>query len=149
MRRLWYLIIVLPVALGIIIFVFYPTEKRRIKKVINGSETAIIEEDIEGLMKNISYNYIDDYGNNYLLLKTRMQRVFGRLDDIDIEKEFLEIFVEDTSAEALIRARVIATHGTERGYIIGDAINPKTIKVYLEKTPYIWRIRKVDGVLSD
>ncbi len=134
------------IALGIIIVVFYPTEKSRIKKVINKSARAIRKEDVKGLMENISYNYTDDYGNNYLLLKKRMQMIFKRFDDIEIEKEFNEILVDGKNAEVMIIARVIATDDTERGYIIGDAIDPETIKVYLEKIPYIWRIRKVDLV---
>jgi hypothetical protein len=128
----------------IIILVFYPTERKRIKNVINNAERSIIEEDIDALMKNISYNYIDGYGNNYLLLKKRTQMIFRRFDDIEIEKRFKDILINGKEAEVLITTDVMASEGSERGYIIGDAVNPGMVKVYLEKSPHKWKIRRVD-----
>lgn len=144
-----YSAILLIIVLGGIIFVFYPAEKKRIRKVINKTEIAIKKEDIKGLMENISYNYTDDYGNNYLLLKRRVEEVFRMFDDIEIEKQINKIHIDKKNAEAMLSVRVIATDRAERGYIFGDAVDSKTIRIYLEKTPYTWKIEKVDLMLNN
>jgi hypothetical protein len=133
---------------AVVILMFYPTDKKRIKKIINSSEKAIIHEDLDELMKHISYNYKDDYGGSYLNLKKRMQIVFKNLDEIDITKDIVKISVEGAHAEAELNVRVIASQGDNRGYIIGDAVEAQTIKIYFEKSPYKWKVTKVDGVFD-
>ena len=61
--------LVLVVAAVIIAIVLFPSEKKRIKKVIRTCEQAVINENSEALMSLISFNYLDDYGGSYLTLK--------------------------------------------------------------------------------
>jgi|GEM_PF-1817041 hypothetical protein len=143
MRRLWWITLVFILSV-IAVLILYPTEEGRIRKVINRAEKAIVEEDIDALMENVSYNYADDYGNNYLLLRRRMEAVFRRLDDIEVEKVFRDISINDTEAEVMLRASVLATMGEERGYIYGGAGGHDSVRVYLEKTAHRWRIRRVE-----
>ncbi|MEE8329653.1 MAG: hypothetical protein V3R54_06965 [Thermodesulfovibrionia bacterium] len=142
---------------AIIVYVFYPTDKNRIRKVIGNCEEAVVAEDIDKLMKFISYNYRDEYGNGYLKLKKTLQTVFRRLDSIYIERNIKGISVNDKLAEAELSIRVlvsrpggspVATENDEKRYIIGDAGNSRTIKVFFEKTSYKWLITKVDGVFD-
>ncbi|MBI5675151.1 MAG: hypothetical protein HZC48_04865 [Nitrospirae bacterium] len=130
-------------------FVLYPTDEKRIRRVIAGSEDALIKKDLDGLFEYISYNYRDDYGNSYLILKKRMQIVFNRLNDIEIEKNLMGITVLDKTAEAELNVRVIASEGEAREYIIGDAVAWQEIKVYFEKSPYKWKIVKVAGLFGN
>ena len=132
-----------------VVFVIYPTDEKRIKRVIAGSEEALLKEDIDGLFEFISYNYQDDYGDSYLILKKRMQIVFKRLDDIEIEKNLLGITVNEKSAEADLNVKVIASEGELREYIIGDAVTWQGIKVYFEKSPYKWKIVKVADLFGN
>lgn len=136
---------------GIAVYIFYPTDENRIRKIIISSEEAVISENIDGFMKAVSFNYSDDYGNNYLLLKKRMQSAFKSLDNIKIESSIDRISVMDDNAEAELSFRVSvspgvesATGGEEREYIIGDAGKPQTVVVYFSKSPYAWLIIKVD-----
>lgn len=148
MKRRYIFFFALLLLCTIIIYVFYPTDENRIRKIINNSEKAIISEDVDKLMGFISYNYMDDYGNGYLKLKKTFLTVFKRLNDIDIERNIIKISVKDKLAEAELLIRVLASEGEERGYIIGNAVNAKTIKVFFEKSPYKWLITKVEGVFD-
>lgn len=130
------------------VFVLYPTDEKRIRRVISGSEKAILRKDLDGLFEYISYNYKDDYGNSYLILKKRMQIVFNRLNDIEIEKNLIKITVQEKNAEADLNVKVIASEAESREYIIGDAVTGQGIKVYFEKSPYKWKIVKVAGLLG-
>ncbi len=82
MKRFWFPVLVFLTIVIICILIFFPTDKKRIWKVIVASEKAIIDEELVGLMENISYNYRDEYGGTYLLIKRRMETVFKRLDNI-------------------------------------------------------------------
>jgi hypothetical protein len=132
-----------------IIYIIYPSDEKRIIQVIDKSEEAIINEDIEKLMDTISYNYMDGYGNGYLQVKHIMLNAFKRLDDIVVDRNILRISISDDTAEAELSVRAIATLGEERGYIIGDAVEPETIKVFFEKSPHKWLITKVEGVFEN
>jgi len=144
MRRLGWIILVFISLSVILILIFYPTEEGRIRKVINRAERAIEKEDIDGLMETVSYNYADNYGNNYLLLRKRMEAVFRRLDDIEIEKVFGDISVKGADAEVMMRVSALATMGDERGYVYGGAEGDEPVKVYLERTSHQWKIVKVE-----
>lgn len=148
-RRKRYLFPLLFFIIAALIFVLYPTDEKRIKRVIAGSEEALSKEDIDGLFEYISYNYRDEYGNSYLILKKRMEIVFKRLNDIETERNLLRITVQEKSAEAELNVRVIASEGAAREYIIGDSVTWQGIKVYFEKSPYKWKIVKVAGLFGN
>ncbi|MBI4654669.1 MAG: hypothetical protein HY752_06700 [Nitrospirae bacterium] len=145
--RRYAILLVLFISL-ILIPLLYPTNEKRIKKVINNTEKAVVAEDIEGMMGHISYNYLDDYGNGYLQIKNIMLQAFQLFDDIEIEKDIIKISVKNSHAEAHVSVRVIALHNEDRGYIIGDAVSAQTIKVFLEKSPNKWLVTKVEGVFD-
>ena len=130
---------------AVAIYLFYPTDEKRIREVINNCEEAIVSEDIDELMKLLSYNYMDDYGNSYLQIKGKMQTVFRRLNEIEVERDIVKISIAEDHAEAELSVRVIASEGEDRGYIIGNAGTADRIKVFFEKSPYKWLITKVEG----
>ncbi len=112
------------------------------------SEETIVTEDLEGLMKLISYNYLDDFGNGYLQIKKIMQMVFRRLNKIDIERNILKLAVRENKADAELSVRVIASEDGDIGYIIGDAGSPETIRIYFEKSSNTWLITKTGGIFN-
>jgi len=148
MKRPWFPVLVFLTIVIICILIFFPTDKKRIWKVIVTSEKAIIDEELDGLMDNISYNYRDEYGGTYLLIKRRMEAVFKRLDNIEAEVQLVKISVDKKQAEAEINVKVTASYGEDRSYIVGDQANWQNMKIYLEKSPYTWEVIKVSG-LSD
>jgi hypothetical protein len=138
---------------AVLLYFFYPSDENRIRDAIGECERAVVAEDIDGLMKFISYNYSDDYGNNYLMLKKRLSNTFRRLDNIDVEKKIKGISIQGEQAEVVLSVSVIASSSSaapqdeyDRGYILGDARGPETIKVFLEKSTYSWLIIRVEGL---
>ncbi len=130
------------------IYVLYPTDERRIIRIINNSEDAIVEKNIDKLMEYVSYNYRDDYGASYIQIKKILQTVLSRLNDIKIERNITKISVRENFAGAELDVRVIASEGEHRGYIIGDAGQAAAIKIFFEKSSYKWLITKVEGVFE-
>ena len=148
MKRPWFSVLVFLIIIIICVVIFSPTDKKRIWKVIVASEKAIIDEDIDGLMEGISFNYRDEYGGTYLLIKRRMETVFKRLDNIDTEIQLVKISVDKKQAEADINVRVTASHGEGRSYIAGDPANWQNMKIYLEKLRYKWEVISVKGLFD-
>jgi hypothetical protein len=148
MRRTW---LIVPLALTLIIagiLIFFPSDKKRVWKVIVSSEKAISDENLDGLMENISYNYRDEYGGTFLLAMRRMQSVFNKFNKIDTELQLIKISVNNKEAEAEINVRVTATHGEDSSYIIADPVNWQRMIIYLDKSPYTWKIIKVKGLVD-
>ena len=148
MKRPWFSVLVFLIIIIICILIFSPTDKKRIWKVIVASEKTIIDEDIDGLMEGISFNYRDEYGGTYLLIKRRMETVFKRLDNIDTEIQLVKISVDKKQAEADINVRVTASQGEGRSYIAGDPANWQNMKIYLEKLRYKWEVISVKGLFD-
>ncbi len=136
------------VVFAVAVFFIYPGDKRRIIRAIDKSEDAIVSENIDKLMEQVSYNYTDDYGNGYFQVKKIAETAFKRLHDLKIERSITKISVKENSAEVELSVRVIATSGEDRGYIIGDAGQAANIKVFFEKSTYKWLITKVEGVFE-
>ena len=130
------------------IYILYPTDEKRIINVINKSEDAVADKNIDKLMEYVSYNYRDDYGSSYIQIKKILQTVLSRLNDIKIERNITKISVRENFAGAELDVRVIASEGEHRGYIIGDAGQAVAIKIFFEKSSYNWLITKVEGVFE-
>ncbi len=148
MKRWIIVFLTLSVLCLISIYVLYPTDERRIIRIINNSEDAIVEKNIDKLMEYVSYNYRDDYGASYIQIKKILQTVLSRLNDIKIERNITKISVRENFAGAELDVRVIASEGEHRGYIIGDAGQAAAIKIFFEKSSYKWLITKVEGVFE-
>ena len=125
---------------------FFPSDKKRIKKVVENGRQAVINEDLKGFMDIISLNYNDDFGGNYINLKKRMDRLFKQFDNSDITLDMLGISVNGDTAAAELNLSVITSEGEYRGYLIGDAEGGHDVKVYFGKSPYRWKVVKIEGV---
>lgn len=143
------ILIFLVVLVPIFLYFLFPSDMSRIKKLFREGAVAIEKEDIEAVMSKVSFNYRDDYGLTYLYLKESMKKVFQQLSDIKIEYENLKITVGENTAYAELDVRVIATMGSDTGYILGDMPNPARLKFTLEKERTKWLITKTEGLPLD
>ena len=133
------LLIVAPVA----VYLLWPSDEARIRKLVKNEVLAIEAEDIQAVMKGISYNYSDDKGLSYLLIKRLLEREFQRLSNIKINYSDLLIEVrDDDTATAVMDLHVtsgITGGGTGGGteaaprYVIGDAEAPVVLNLALKK----------------
>ena len=133
----------------VLLYAFYPTDKKRIKMVIEDSTEAIMQEDLDKLMEHISFNYRDQYGGSYLLFKKRMEKVFTRFDDFDITADIMKVSLEEGGAEAELKMSIIASERAKRGYLIGDAVGAEDVRVVMEKSPYEWKVTKVERIADN
>jgi len=132
--------------LSLIIYLSWPSDESRIKKLFKEGSKAIEKEELDGVMSKVSYNYQDDYGLTYLYIKENMKRIFQQLNDIKIEYENLKITISKNIATAGIDVRVVATIGNNTGYILGDLDKPVHLKFTLEKVRAKWLVIKTEGL---
>ncbi len=130
----------------IILYLIWPSDESRIKKLFKEGAGAIEKEDLDAVMSRVSYNYRDEYGLTYLSIKESMKRVFLQMSNIKIEYENLKIEVKEKNAAADMDVRVIATIGNDTGYILGDLPKPVHLKFTLEKESTKWLVTKTDGL---
>ena len=133
----------------LIIYLLWPTDESRIKKLFREGAKEVEEEKISEVMSKVSFNYTDDHGLSYIALKEMMGRVFQQMSGIKVEYEIKNITVKEASATADLDIRVIASYGQETGYTVGDAANPAHMKFYLEKERTKWLVSKTEGLPVD
>ena len=133
-------------AAPLIIYLVWPSDESRIKKLFREGARAVEKGDVDGAMSKVSYNYRDDYGLTYLYMKELMKSTFQRMKDIKVEYEDLKINITDRTATADLDVRIIATIGNDTGYIMGDLPNPAHLKFSLEKERTSWLVTKTEGL---
>jgi hypothetical protein len=146
MSRKTIILLLILFILPLVIYFLWPSDETRIKKVFREGSQAIEKKDLDAVMSNVSFNYTDEYGFNYLYIKESLKRVFQQMGDLDIEYENLIITVTDKAAKAEMDVRVVATIGNERGYILGDLPNPLHLTFSLEKERTKWLVTKTEGM---
>ncbi len=123
-------------------FLLFPSDERKIKRLFREAVSSFEKEDLEGLMKNVSYNYRDEYGFTYLYLKEFLKRIFSTYSNLKVEHENIKLKFSKDSAVIEIDIRVIGTSGEETGYIAGDIKTPLHFIFTLEKERFKWLVVK-------
>ena len=139
---LTFLLIISPV----LIYFLWPSDESRIKKLVKEGATAVEKEEIDNVMAKVSFNYQDEKGFNYILIKKILESQFKAMSGIKVEHENLKIEVKEKLATAEFDLCVIATIGNQTGYIIGDLKAPARIKLFLEKERATWLVIKTEGI---
>jgi hypothetical protein len=140
------ILISIPFVLAVLIYLLWPSDESRIKKLFKEGSQAIEKEDLDGVMSKVSFNYHDEYGMNYLYIKESMKSVFQQMNDIKIEYENLKIKVNKKNATADVDVRILATIGNDTGYIFGDLAKPVHLTFTLEKERAKWLVTKTEGL---
>ena len=130
----------------VILYLLWPSDESRIKKLFKEGSAAIEKEDLEAVMSKVSFNYQDEYGFNYLYIKETMKYVFKQMSDIKVEYENLRINVTDKTATADMDVMVLATISGNTGYVLGDLAKPAHLKFTLEKERSKWSVIKTEGL---
>ena len=130
----------------VILYLLWPSDESRIKKLFKEGSAAIEKEDLEAVMSKVSFNYQDEFGFNYLYIKETMKYVFKQMNDIKVEYENLRINVTDKTATADMDVMVLATISGSTGYVLGDLAKPAHLKFTLEKERSKWSVIKTEGL---
>ena len=139
---LLFLLIISPV----LIYFLWPSDESRIKKLIKEGAAAVEKKEVDNVMSKVSFNYQDDRGMTYILIKKILESQFKTMSGIKIEYENLKIEVKEKLTTAEFDLLVIATIGNQTGYIIGDLKTPARIKLFLEKERVSWLVIKTEGL---
>jgi len=131
-----------------VLYLVWPSDEARIKKLLKEGINAIEQENLERVMSKVSFNYRDDYGLTYLHIKEYMEKMFWQMDNIKIEYENLEINIREKTASAEMDVRVAAQIGTDTGYVLGDYPTPEHVILTLQKEQTKWYVIKTEGLLS-
>lgn len=148
MERRNYIYFAVVVISIVLVYILYPTDKKRIKKVIENGRQAVLAEDIDLMMDVISFNYRDSYGGTYLLLKKRAESAFHRYNDFEVTADAMRVSVDGNQAEASVKMSVIASVGSNRGYLIGDAEGARDVRIILDKSRYAWKVIQVEDIVD-
>jgi hypothetical protein len=144
---LLFVLIIAPV----IIYLLWPTEEARIKKLIRQAAHAVEEENIDDVMAKVSYNYQDEYGLSYLLIKKGLQQQFQRYSNMDVDYENLKVEVAEGNEEATasMDLRVVASAGQEMGYVLGGD-GPARFVLRLKKGGPLkkWQVVEASGFMQ-
>jgi hypothetical protein len=127
-----------------VIFLF-PSDKTRIGRSVGAVEQAVVNEDVTALMDQVSFNYSDDYGGSYLTLKKRAEQLFKTNDDFDVTADITGIEIIEDKATVDVKVSLIASSGSERGYLYGDAEGHREIHVFFEKAKLKWMITGLEA----
>ena len=130
----------------VIIYLLWPSDEARIKKMLKEGISAVEQEDLENVMSKVSFNYRDEYGLTYIYIKEYMQNIFRQMDEINIEYENLQIKVYENTASVEMDVRVVAQIGTDTGYVFGDYPNPEQLTLTLQKERTKWYLIKTEGL---
>lgn len=130
----------------LVIYLIWPSDESRIKKLFREGAKAVESKKIDDVMSKVSFNYSDEHGISYIILKQGLERVFREMSNIQIEYEITRIDIKDETALAEVDIRVIATYGKETGYFVGDAARPAHIKFFLDKERTKWYIGRTEGL---
>ena len=139
-------LLILVIIIPVLIYLLWPSDESRIKKLFKEGSQTIEKEDLDGVMSKLSFNYHDEYGMNYLYIKESMESVFQQMNDIKIEYENLKIKIDKKTAAADMDVRILATIGNDTGYIFGDLAKPVHLTFTLEKERAKWLVTKTEGL---
>jgi len=129
-------------AAALAVILLWPSDENRVRKVFAGAAEAAAARDVDGFMALISYSYRDDFGMSYLALKEQLKSQFALFSNISVEYEEIKPRIEGDKATVLVRLRVVATTGSDTGYVLGDVKTPLALTVELVKERARWFITK-------
>ena len=130
MNRKSLVIVVLLVCLTGALIVFWPTDERRIMVLLREGIEAVESENIDAVMSRVSF----------LTLREWVKAQFHVFTEIDVQEGELSVSVSDDRATAVLPARVLATEGSMRGYVVGGPKEPGRLTFVLAREHSRWLI---------
>jgi len=117
------------------VYVLWPSEEERIKKRLRNLAEALEQRNVDEIMNHLSFNYSDNHGASYLLVRKQLERRLPEYSEVRVEMEPPSIIVSENTAQVRTGLRVSAVHGYDMGYFVGDFDNPAPVALTMEKHP--------------
>ena len=140
------LIVPVIIIIFIIVWLFYPTEERRMKNDIKNLKNAVENKSIAivGTYLDIQYRDNNDLTREQLI--ETMGRFFAQVDSVNVQMKGLKVWIDSTAADNTIfgrcslGVRVLARYEGERVLAFGGVIKPSTVRAWLKKTAGNYRV---------
>ncbi|MBI5640706.1 MAG: hypothetical protein HZA17_09795, partial [Nitrospirae bacterium] len=100
------LVFILIIGASLIIYLLWPSDEARIKKLFKEGVKAVETRKPDDVMSKISFTYTDERGLSYLIIKDSLTRVFREMSGISIEYEITRMDIRDEKATADLDIRV-------------------------------------------
>lgn len=140
------IIVPLLVVIAIIVWLFYPTEERRLKNDIRKLRKAVESESIEEVSAYIDVRYSDNRELRCDELIDAIRRFFAEVDSISVQMKGLKVIIDSTAddntvfASCSLGVRVLAMYEGDRVLAFGGMVKPGTVKARLKKEVDIYRV---------
>ncbi len=135
------IIITVPILASLLlVYLFLPSDTKRIREIIYDGRDAIVRKDLERVMAHVSYNYRDRYGFTYLYIKENLKSLFQRTESFEIELDNLRVEVNDKKAEARFLIKVKALETAGEVFLLGSEDVYESVFMSLEKERLKWLV---------
>lgn len=127
----------------VLVWVFWPSDAARIRKLVGSASAAAEARDIDALMSVVSLQYADEHGLSYLALKQILEREFKRFTRIKVDYSDLLVEVRGETASATMDIKITATvEGQEPRVILGGGESRAVLHLKLAKgTADRWTVK--------
>lgn len=137
------ILVVMATAIGLW---YFRSDERRIRKAMSQASEAVEREDLDGTMSHVSFQYRDERGWSYLIVKQLLREGFEEFDGIDIQMGRAAIEIRKEGAEAQLDLTVLVDLQGQKAYLIGNSEEPASIQIAMTKETLGWRITAVNGL---
>lgn len=133
--------VILAVAIiAILVWIWFPTEKRRLKSNIRSIQKAVEVESTDEIVEYIDLQYSDVNGLTRDEIVSVIIQFFAEVDSIKVQLGGVEVNIDSTGKEKTVFAncslgvRVLARYEGERVLAYGGIVKPGTVRAYFRKT---------------
>lgn len=119
MKALKIALIVALVLSPIAIYLLMPSDEAQLNRLVQEAREAVEAGNVDGVMSVVSFNYKDERGMSYLLIKRLLEARMKGLTGISVEVSGLSVRSIEKAAYIEIDARASSGAGGSRSYWVG------------------------------
>lgn len=135
------------IALVALVWFFWDSPERAIRAVLRQGESAVEAKDLTAAMSQVSRQYLDENGLNYLAVRRVLGWAFNRFQQLDVRMYDVSIDINGDQATARAMLRVVLTaSGRGSHYLVGASGLPEPVTIILAKEPLAWKVVSVNGI---
>jgi len=143
-KTIWLILVVSVIA--ILVWVRYPTEKRRLKSDIQSIRKAMENESADKVIEYIDFEYRDANNLSYDEIVAVITQFFAEVDSIKVQMGGMKMSIDSAGKEKGIFAscslgvRVFARYEGERVLAYGGIVKPGTVRARFRKADDKYKI---------
>jgi len=130
----------------VVVWMLYPTEKRKMKSDIMQLKKAVENENVENITEYIDPQYRDASGMTYDEIKELILEFLAQVDSIKIQMSGMKLNIDSTGrgnvvfASCSLGLRVLARYEGERVLAFGGIVHPGSVRGFFRKAGHTYRL---------